>query len=314
MKTIGKRLLTTLGISMALVTGSVTAVAADFPTKPVNIIVPYKAGGATDVMARIIAKAMQKQLGKPVVVQNRKGGGGAVAASYVKNRPADGYSVLVGASEISTWIPLTKEVDYKFEDFRHIAAVTEFQNALIANADAPFKTLEEMVEYARQNPGLKIAHQGAISELMLKQLAEKENLDLRMITASGGAEIVQLLLAGQIDVGYSGGIHSSYPGKFEVISSLNKERLNDSPTKKSFAESGYNLAIPAHVVFMVKAGVDDATVKILEEAILEAATEEDFRKIVEDRMKAPLQLINAADITTIIDESQASLKLVASKK
>ncbi|WP_458576278.1 Bug family tripartite tricarboxylate transporter substrate binding protein [Aliamphritea spongicola] len=84
MKTIGKRLLTTLGISMALVTGSVTAVAADFPTKPVNIIVPYKAGGATDVMARIIAKAMQKQLGKPVVVQNRKGGGGAVAASYVK--------------------------------------------------------------------------------------------------------------------------------------------------------------------------------------------------------------------------------------
>ncbi|WP_315983601.1 hypothetical protein [Aliamphritea spongicola] len=65
---------------------------------------------------------------------------------------------------------------------------------------------------------------------------------------------------------------------------------------------------------MVKAGVDDATVKILEEAILEAATEEDFRKIVEDRMKAPLQLINAADITTIIDESQASLKLVASKK
>ena len=313
MKTIGK-LLASLTFTLGAI-GAPTLQAADFPSKPINIVVPYKAGGATDVMARIIAKSMQRELGKPVVVQNRKGGGGAVAASYVKNTPADGYTVLVGASEITTWIPLTKQVDYKFSDFRHIAAVTEFQNALISSVDQPYKTLEQMVDYSRKNPGLKIAHQGAISELMLKKLAADEKLDFRMVTASGGAEVAQLLLAGQVDVGYSGGIHNSYPGKFEVLSSLNSERLASAPEKKSFSESGYELSIPAHVVFMLRDQVDPEVVSILEKAILKAAQSPDFKKIVEDRLKADVQLIDAAQITEIINSSEQTLsKLVSDKQ
>jgi tripartite-type tricarboxylate transporter receptor subunit TctC len=306
MKKFSKRILVTLGVTLLMATGM--AQAAEFPSKPIDIIVPYKAGGTTDVMARILAKNIQEQLGQPIVVKNRSGGGGSIGASFMKNQPADGYTLLVGASEISTWIPLTKEVDYVFEDLRYIAAVTEFQNALIANVDKPYNDLAGMIKYAKANPGLKVAHIGAISELMLKTLAEREGLDLRMITASGGSEVVQLLLSGRIDVGYSGGVHSSYPGKFEILASLNKGRLAEAPNKLSFAESGYDLAIPAHVVFMMRAGVPDGRAKILEEAILEATKDPDFIKIVEDRMKAPRMAVSAEEITGIIAQSQTTLK------
>lgn len=311
MKKITKRIISTLGITLMATCG--LAQASDFPTKPINIIVPYKAGGATDIVSRIMAKNIQKQLGQPVVVNNRTGGGGAVGASFMKNMPSDGYTVLVGASEITTWIPLTKQVDYNYKDFRHIAAVTEFQNALITTVDKPYKDLDELVKFAKANPGLKVAHQGAISEMMLNTLAEREQLDLRMITVSGGAEMIQLLLGGQVDIGYSGGIHNSYPGKFEVISSLNKERLAQAPNKLSFTESGYDISIPAHLVFIMNAATPDANVKVLEKAILQAAKDPDVKKIIEERMKAPLLSIGQQEITQLIDQSQLVLKTLAKK-
>ena len=282
--------------------------ASSFPDKPVTLIVPYRAGGGTDTMARVFAKALQSELGQPVVVVNHKGGGGAVGGSRLVNAEADGYTIMMGGDDIPTWIPLTSEVDFGFEDFRYLGAVAEYQNAMIAPVDQPYKTLTELVDYSKSNPGMKIAHQGGISQMFVERIAKQENLDWKIISSGGGAEVVQLLLGNQIDAAYSGGIHSAHPGKFEVLASLNKARLAGYPDKPTYEEAGFGLAMPAYVAFMAPAGVSDENAAILSEAILNASKDKDFVEIVQNRLSAPALSVNSSDLTDYMNNLVVSFK------
>lgn len=287
------------------------AQAADFPSKPVQLIVPYRAGGGTDTMARVFAKALSKELGAPVAVVNHKGGGGAVGGSRLKNASADGYTILMGGDDISSYIPLASDVDFKFEDFRYLAAVAEYQNAMIAKAGAPYKTFEEFVAYAKANPGIRLAHIGGITKPFLEKLVTDGGIEAKMIAASGGSEVVQLLLGGQIDAAYSGGVHNKNPEQWEVLGSFNANRLPSSPDKPTFKEAGFELAMPAKVIFMTSAGVPDDVAGKLEAAILAATKDADFNTIVQERLKAPVLSEGAAGLTIYMQDLHESLKAVS---
>lgn len=287
------------------------AIAGDFPSKPVQLIVPYRAGGGTDTMARVFAKALSKELGGPVAVVNRKGGGGAVGGSFLKNAPADGYTILMGGDDIASYIPLASDVDFKFEDFRYLAAVAEYQNAMITKAGAPYKTFQEFVAYAKENPGIKLAHIGGITKPFMEKLITDGGIEAKMIAASGGSEVVQLLLGGQIDAAYSGGIHNKNPEQWEVLGSFNANRLPSSPDKPTFKEAGIGLAMPAKVMFMTGAGVPDDVAAKLEAAILAATTDADFNTIVQERLKAPVLSEDAAMLTDYMKDLHESLKSVS---
>lgn len=287
-----------------------TAISGSFPTKPVTMIVPYGAGGGTDTMARVLAKALQKELGQPVVVTNRKGGGGSIGASYLKNAPADGYTFLMGGDDIATWNALTQNVNYKFEDFRFLAAVTEYQNAIMTKSEAPYNTLDELVAYAKKNPGMSYAYQTQMDKKIVKMISDKEKLDLKIINAGGGSETVQLLLGNKLDFSYSGGIHNRYEGKLKVLASLNKARLGNKPDKPSTFEK-YGLNMPAYVLFMTPAGVPDDVAKTLEKAMLKASKSKNFKTIVQERLKAPVINVNAADLKEYMDKLYEQLKEMA---
>ena len=119
--------------AFALGTG-ISAAQAEFPEKPVTLVIPYKAGGSTETMARVYSKALGKELGVNVIVKTRPGAGGAVGASEVAAAKADGYTLLFAASQSLLWPPLTQKVTYDLDSFTYVGQITEYQQAIIAKA------------------------------------------------------------------------------------------------------------------------------------------------------------------------------------
>ena len=310
------RLMAVVPLAVALVFGGFGAApglgskaqAAGFPNKPVQLIVPYRAGGSTDTMARVFAKALSATLGQPVPVVNRKGGGGAVGGSRLKNSAPDGHTILMGGDDIATYIPLVSKVDFAFEDFRFLAAVAEYQNAMFAKKGAPFSTFEDLAAHAKSNPGIRLAHVGGITKPFIERFVEQSGIDAKVIATGGGSEIVQLLLGGQIDAAYSGGIHNKNPEQWEVLGSFNANRLPSAPDKPTFREAGYGMSMPAYIVIMAPAGVTDDVAATLEAALLKASTDSGFLTIVEERLKAPALSVGSAELTGYMGDLDGSLK------
>jgi len=282
--------------------------ADNFPSKPVQLIIPYRAGGGTDTMARVFAKALSAELGQPVAVVNHKGGGGAVGASRLKNSKPDGYTILMGGDDIATYLPLVGELDFAFEDFRYLVALAEYQNAMIAKKGAPYTTFGELAAYAKEHPGIRLAHQGGLTIPFLERFVEQSGIDAKIISTTGGSEVVQLLLGDQIDAAYSGGNHNKNPEQWEVLGSFNANRLASSPDKPTFKEAGYELAMPAYVLTMIPAGVPDDVANTLEAALLKAAKDPDFLTIVEERLKAPALAVNSEELTAYMVDLNAKFK------
>lgn len=259
---------------------------AGFPDKPLTVIVPYRAGGSTDTMIRVFAKALAKELGQPVVVQNRPGAGGAVGATYIKNQPPDGYTFLVGSVGIPTWSPLHDQVDYTPDDFTYLGAITEYQQAMISTPGKPFKTLPELIAYSKKNPGVVFADQGSLSKLIFLYVAKQEGVEWRAVPTKGGGGMIPMLLGGQVDFAYSGGVHQRYGDKMTVLASVNPGRLDASPDVPSTSEK-YNISYPSLVVVMGPKGIPADRVKILEGALKRATQDKAFAKLLTENLKFP---------------------------
>ena len=135
------------------------AVAADYPSKPITLVIPYRAGGSTETMGRIFSKALGKELGTKVIIRTRPGAGGAVGALEVSKKEPDGYTLLFAAAVSLLWHPLTRSVGFGLDSFTYIGQITNYQQALIARQDAPFNTMKELLAHAKTKR-LNYADQG----------------------------------------------------------------------------------------------------------------------------------------------------------
>ena len=288
----------TVVVALTLLTAvwmSVPAMAA-FPDKPLTVVVPYKAGGSTDTMIRVLAKALAKEVGQPVVVQNRPGAGGAVGGMYIKNQPPDGYSFLVGSVSIPTWSPIHDNVDFTAEDFTYLGSITEYQQAMITTPDKPFKSLDGLIAYSRKNPGLTFADQSSISKLVILFVAKKEGLDWRAVPTKGGGGMVPMLLGGHLDFAWSGGVHQRYGDKMVVLASCNPGRLGASPDVPALSEK-YSISMPSLVVVMGPKGIPIDRVKYLENALKKASsTDPAFVKLLKENLKFPQKYQTGAEV------------------
>lgn len=300
--------------TIALATTIQTAAAGSYPTKPVTLIIPYGAGGSTDTMGRVFAKALSEVLGQPVVVVNRKGGGGSVGASFLKNSTPDGYTVLLGGvDEITAWNTIANEVDFSAEDFRFIGAIANYQNALVAPVDQPFSTLPEFVEFAKANPGTAVVTQGGMSAKFIARMADREGLELRAVNANSGSEAMQLLLAGNALMSYSGGIHANYASQIGVLASLNETRLSGYTDKPTFKEAGYDLAMPSLIGMIAPAQIPDEIAKQLGDALRTAAADADFLTIVEERLKSKVEVLSGEEVRAVVQDMGAKLAPLAAE-
>lgn len=271
-------LLTLTGCSASKTTGNA---AAQFPTKPIEIIVPYAAGGGTDNVARALAQAAEDHLGQPVVVVNKPGGGGAVGMGEGARAKADGYTVTMITVELVT-LPHLGLAPISHEMFEPVIRVNLDPAAVTVRADAPWNTLEEFLDYARQNPGkVKVGNSGtgAIWHLAAASLEKKAGVQFNHIPFNGAAPAVTALMGGNVDaVTVSPGEVLSYvtAGKLKVLGVMADERVKQLPDVPTLKEQGIDLSIGTWRGLAVPKGTPEEVIAVLHDAFKKAMEDQSF--------------------------------------
>ena len=238
---------TTLALA-ALATGflgSATAQSA-YPSKTVTMVVPTAAGGTTDLSARMLAQALGPVLGQTVVVDNKGGGNGNIAASIVKRAEADGYTLLMQYSGYHVISPhITKQKQWDQADFQPVANVISAPQIIVVRADLPVKTLPELIAYAKANPGkLNYASSGngSLQHVTGAMLEQQGAIKMVHVPYKGTGPALQDLLGGQVDLTF-GTAPPFMPhiasGKLRVLAVTGKQRLPSLPDVPTTAEAGY---------------------------------------------------------------------------
>ncbi len=196
--------LAALGAAAALTAPAPARAADAYPTKPITMVVPFAAGGPTDVVARTMAAAMSKTLGQSVVVENRLGAGGTVSAAYVAKAAPDGYTILIHHNGMATAPALYSKLSYKpLTDFSFVGQVADVPMTLLGRHDLPARTLPELIAYIRQNQGkvnLANAGLGAVSQLCGMLFQKAIGVELTAIPYQGTAPAMTALLGSQVDI------------------------------------------------------------------------------------------------------------------
>ena len=242
-----RRQFTTLALA-ALATGflgSATAQSA-YPSKTVTMVVPTAAGGTTDLSARMLAQALGPVLGQTVVVDNKGGGNGNIAASIVKRAEADGYTLLMQYSGYHVISPhITKQKQWDQGDFQPVANVISAPQIIVVRADLPVKTLPELIAYAKANPGkLNYASSGngSLQHVTGAMLEQQGAIKMVHVPYKGTGPALQDLLGGQVDLTF-GTAPPFMPhiasGKLRVLAVTGKQRLPSLSQVPTTAEAGY---------------------------------------------------------------------------
>lgn len=277
-----------LGAAIAAPTAAVMA--AEFPTKAVTMIVAYRAGGGTDTLARAAADPLGKFLGQKVLVQNKPGAGGGVAALYTSKTKPDGYTFVVTTSTTYTLEPQLKKVAYKSDDLRHIAVIGQFQEAIFTKAGSSFKTLKEMIAVAKKEKRpLKYASFYQLDRLVTGFIADREGIKIVPVPVKGGAGVMPAVLGGHVDFGWSGGSFAPHAraGTITMLGAMTKERLGQFPDLMSMKDFGYPGGTEVFITVSAAAGTPEPVVKKLAAGWQSAMKE----KAVVDIMNKRNQLI-----------------------
>lgn len=285
------------------------AQAADYPSKPVTLIVPFAAGGSTETMARIFSEALSDGLGQPVVVKVRPGAGGAIGATELSQSPADGYTVLFTTASSLLWPPLTQNVAYDLSSFDLVAKITDYQQAVVAKADAPFDTMEELIAYSKEHT-LSYGDQSSLSRAFIDAVAAEEGVSWNGIPTKGGGEMVPFLLGGKIDFAWSGGVHQRYGDKMKVLMSMNSDRLGASPDVPSIQEL-YGISMPSQAVLAVPAGTPEDAIATLAEKAKLAMDDPEFMTLMNEKLLFPLAYADTATVTASVAASNDVLTKIA---
>jgi len=230
----------------ALLATCVAAFAA-YPERAVTLVVPYPPGGATDVVARILGKAMSQRLGQPIVVENKAGAGTAIGAAFVAQSPADGYTLLISSNTTFTVTPALRE-KLAFDpqkSFESIGIVGTSPLVLLANPTVPTATVKDVVALAKAKPG-KLAYgsfgSGTTSQFAGEMFKLAAGIDLLHVPYRGSAPAMTDLIAGQVQFTFDTNV-AALPmlraGRVKAIAVTSLKRSPSMPDVPSIAESGY---------------------------------------------------------------------------
>lgn len=221
---------------------------AEFPAKEVQIIIPWAAGGATDLIFRALAQTTAKPLGKAVIVVNRPGGGSAVGYTEAMQARPDGYT-LVSAVTPLTILPHQVRTAFTYRDFEPIINVVDDPSMFLVRSDAPWKSLKELLDYAKKNPHMiTVGNSGAGGGVHLVALAFERAAGVKFnhIPFSGGGPSVTALLGGHVNavsVSPPEGISQVQAGKLKIIALFAEKRFEMFPDVPTVKEQGVDFAM-----------------------------------------------------------------------
>ena len=233
----------------ALLLVAIAAVAlgarGEYPDKPIHFVVPFAAGGGADALARAVGFGMSKVLKQSVVIDNRPGGDATIAGEFVARSPPDGYTLLFASNTGMSGAPaLHKDIGYDpVKDFTPVSMLGMFPYFLVVNKDLPVKTLRDLVEYARANPGkLNYASGNAMGIIATGQLTATEKLQMTHVPYKGEAPAMPDLLSNRVQMIFTTGFIVPYvlDGRVKAIAAALDERNDALPDVPTVAESGYS--------------------------------------------------------------------------
>ncbi|KDB99991.1 tripartite tricarboxylate transporter family receptor [Bordetella bronchiseptica MBORD624] len=256
---------------------SATAHAA-YPDKPVRIVVGFSAGGTTDVIARIMAKELTEALGQSFVVENKPGGGSNIATDYVARATPDGYTLLFVAVTSAINQTLYKNVNFDLtKDFAPVALGAKVPNILVLNPSVPVKSVQELVAYAKANPGkLAFASSGSGTSIHMagELFKQRAGIDVLHVPYKGSAPAVTDLIGGQVQFMFDN-MPSSWPhvqaGKLRALAVTTTERSASAPDLPTMKESGFeNFDVSSWFGLIAPAGTPPEVVNTLNAAMVKA--------------------------------------------
>jgi tripartite-type tricarboxylate transporter receptor subunit TctC len=278
MTTIAKPILATCALAL-VAAGSLTGVSAqDFPSRPIRIIVPYAAGGPSDTGTRLVVEPLSRELGKPVVVENRGGGGGLNATDAYLSSVQDGHTILVGSIGPLTIIPALKSVPYNVErDIIPLATVWRSAQVLAVRKSLGVKTMAEFVAYAKANPNkvtIGSAGIGAVTHLAIELTKHEAGIDLVHVPFRSTSESLPQMLGGQIDALFGDGpiiAPQVRAGNIVALAVAGPKRGVALPEVITMAEAGYpGIETESWFGLVVSSKVPAPIVKRLQDAVLAA--------------------------------------------
>ena len=232
-------------LALAFAPAVALAQAQSYPSKPVRLVVPYSPGGGADNAARILATRLSTAMGQTVVIDNRPGGSGMIGAQAVAQAEPDGYTVLYDASAFAVNPALRKMAFDPAKDLVPVSLAVTVPNIFVVPPNAPYKTVQEFVDYARKNPGkLTYASYGAGSaaHLIGELLKARAGIDLLHVPYKGGAPALTDLMGGQVDSYFSNaasGMSYVKSGKLRALAVTSAKRMAAMPDVPTLAESGF---------------------------------------------------------------------------
>lgn len=263
-----------------------------FPSKDIRLLVPWAAGGSGDLSARTIAPLLEKELGVNVIVENRPGANGSVGYNWLKEQKADGYNLSMLGAEVVTLQFM--DYDIKPEDYDFLGQIISGPGAIAVKADSPYKTLQDIIDDAKANPG-KVTYSspgvGSVWDNPAQGFQELAGIELTNVPFDGSAPSIAAAAAG--DVSFSIDAVGSQKaqvdgGAMRYIAVLTEERLEDLPDVPTAKEEGVDLQNASFTGLMAPAGTPDDVVKTLSDAIVAAAAKPEYKDVIAESNLIPV--------------------------
>jgi tripartite-type tricarboxylate transporter receptor subunit TctC len=296
-----------------------TAQAQSYPNRPITMIVPFPPGGIADITGRPFGAVMSRILGQPVVIENKAGAGGAVGHAYAARAKPDGYTVMMALSSIVI-IPVADEVNgraptYKMSDFTPIALVSADPTVLMVPADARWKTLKDLVDEAKANPG-KISYSSSglygTTHTATEMFAQAAGIQLLHVPYNGGGPAMKAGLANEVMFTVqSPGVADPHvrSGKMRLLGSWGGKRIPSLPELPTMKEQGYNAEFYIWCALFAPAGIPQDVAARLRSVSRQVVQEQDFKRAMEG-MNTPIDYRDAAAFQAFLEADAKRLDSV----
>lgn len=296
------RLLAVVG-ALAAIAGAMSAQPAhaqSFPTKPVTLIVPWPAGGSTDLAMRAFADAAQKHLGQQIVIENKAGASGTLGpAQMAATSKPDGYTLSQIPITVFRLPYMTKTTFDPTKDFTYVAGLTGYTFGVVVQSKSPWKTFKELIDYAKANPGkIKYGTPGTGTSLHIgmEQIAKQTGVKWTQVPFKGAAETNAALLGGHVDAvadstGWRALVDS---GDFRLLVTWGAKRTNNWPNVPTLKELGIDLVANSPYGVAGPKGMDPKVVKTLHDAFAKAVKEPVYQDSLK-KFDQELAYLNTAD-------------------
>ncbi|HET7033439.1 MAG TPA: tripartite tricarboxylate transporter substrate-binding protein [Casimicrobiaceae bacterium] len=261
--------------------------ADSYPSRPIRLIVAQAPGGQNDAIARMLAPALSDALKQPIVIENRGGVGGTIGADVVAKAPPDGYTLLLGGSNnLAIAVSLHRNLPYNpVRDFVPVRGIARISYALAVNANVPARTVDDLVTYARANPG-RLTYgsggNGSTSGLAAELFKSVAGIDIVQIPYKGSAPAVADLVSGNVDIMFADLAlvqQHAKAGRLRLLAAAGEVRAPGAPELATLAEQGYpGFAVSAWYAVVAPAATPAAVIATLDEALAQAVRTDELRQ------------------------------------